>query len=80
MVAARRRTTGLCASAIVLHAGLTACGSDRSTPAQAPPPAHPLEPTVLDTALATHDGPTPDERGVVASSDVAANRHPVRAH
>ena len=30
----------MCASAIVLLAGLTACGSDRSTSAQAPPPAH----------------------------------------
>jgi hypothetical protein len=30
----------MCVSAIVLLAGLTACGSDRSAPAQAPPPAH----------------------------------------
>jgi hypothetical protein len=40
VVAERRRTTGLCASAIVLLAGLTACGSDRSTPAPASPPVH----------------------------------------
>ena len=30
----------MCVSAIVLLAGLTACGSDRSAPAQVPPPAH----------------------------------------
>jgi hypothetical protein len=40
VVAVRRRTTVSWTSAIVLLAGLTACGSDRSTPTLTLPPAH----------------------------------------
>ena len=62
----------MCASAIVLLAVLTACGSDRSTPTQALPPAHHAIPSAEPSPPASTTRPRPDTR---AASAVVGDTH-----